>query len=188
MADRRQDIIDAAITLFAERGYAAVGMVDIGAACHLSAGALYLSFANKAALLDAVCTEFMRQVDEHLQLQLASLNDAHVRFERRMRSHAEFVVGHRDQLCVLRRDIEHLPRADQARIWGDVNQLMTGWIDDLMVVRPELPREQARVAAFAGLAALQSIATAPSQLAQAELVDLLAATAAAAQLAFPHAH
>lgn len=188
MADRREEIISAAIVLFSERGYADVGMVDIGSACHLSAGSLYLNFANKAALLNAVCTDFMTQVDEHLQSQLASLDDPHIRFERRMRAHAEFVVGHRDQLRVLRRDVEHLPRADRAQIWETVNRLMSCWIEDLTVVRPELSPDQARVAAFAGLAVLQSIATARPQLAEGELVDLLAAVAAAAQLALPQAH
>lgn len=188
MADRREDIINAAIGLFSERGYADVGMVDIGAACHLSAGALYLSFENKAALLYAVCTDFMRQVEEHLQAQLSTVVDTRARFERRMRAHAQFVVGHRDQLRVVRRDVEHLPRSYQAELWAGVNRLMSFWIDDLCVLRPALSHEQARVAAFAGLAVLQSIASAPSDLAPDDLVDLLAVAASAAQMALPSAH
>ena len=183
MTDRRAAIISAAISLFSRDGYAAVGMVDIGAACDLSAAALYLHFPSKAALLDAVCSDFMRKVDEHLQHEIGELEDPRVRFVRRMRSHAEFVVGNRDQLRVIRREIEHLPLSDQRRIRSDVRRLMDNWIADLRFVRPELAHAEASVAAFAGLSVLQSIATNSSGLAEDDLVDLLAAGAAAAQLA-----
>ena len=90
MPDRRAEIIAAATKLFSDRGYADVGMVDIAAACQLSTGALYLSFENKVALLDAVCLHFMAQVEAHLRASLSVGDDPSVRFERRMISHAQF--------------------------------------------------------------------------------------------------
>ena len=99
-----------------------------------------------------------------------------------------FVVGNRDLLRVIRRDVEHLPRSSQSRIWADTNRLMRYWIEDLMVLRPELSREDACLAAFAGLAVLQSTASFPSPVEPAALVTLLATAAAAAQLALPPAH
>ncbi len=182
MSERREEILAAAIALFSERGYAEVGMVDIGAACDMSAAAIYLSFASKTAVLDAVCTRFMLRVEAHLRSQLSALDDPRVRFRRRMLAHAEFVVAHRDELRVVRRDVEHLPEPDQARLRDVIRWLMSFWIEDLLVVRPELPRSEARVAAYAGLAVLQSIATQPSPVPDADLVQLLASMAAAAQL------
>jgi AcrR family transcriptional regulator len=188
VADRRAEIIAAAITLFSDRGYADVGMVDIAAACQLSTGALYLSFENKVALLDAVCIHFMAEVEAHLRTSLSVDDAPHVRFERRMTSHAQFVVENRDLLRVIRRDVEHLPRSSQSRIWADTNRLMRYWIEDLILVRPELSREDACIAAFAGLAVLQSTASFPSPVEPGALVTLLATAAAAAQLALPPAH
>jgi AcrR family transcriptional regulator len=182
MADRREEILAADTALFSERGYADVGMVDIGAACNLSAAAIYLSFPSKGAVLDAVCTRFMQRVEDHLRAQLSALDDPSVRFRRRMFAHAQFVVEHRDELRVVRRDVEHLPSADQERIWEIVRWLMSFWIDDLLAVRTDLSRPEARVAAYAGLAVLQSIATYASQLPDADLVALLASIAGAAQL------
>src|ERR1700734_1156807 len=52
--ETRRAIIDTAMRLFAERGYAAVSIETVLAACHISRGALYHHFASKEALLEAV--------------------------------------------------------------------------------------------------------------------------------------
>lgn len=44
---RREQILDAALRCFAEKGFQRTSMADIGAASGLSAGAIYLQFAGK---------------------------------------------------------------------------------------------------------------------------------------------
>lgn len=52
--DRRASIVDAAATLFADRGFAAVGIDDIGAAVGVSGPAIYRHFRGKDAVLAEV--------------------------------------------------------------------------------------------------------------------------------------
>jgi AcrR family transcriptional regulator len=52
--ETRRAIIDTATRLFAERGYAAVSIETVLAACQISRGALYHHFSSKEALLEAV--------------------------------------------------------------------------------------------------------------------------------------
>ena len=59
-AARREAILTAAAQLFADRGYAAVGMDDIGAAAGVTGPAIYRHFGAKASVLTAV---FDRVID-----------------------------------------------------------------------------------------------------------------------------
>jgi AcrR family transcriptional regulator len=58
----RNDIIQTVASLFAEHGYAALGMRDIAKALGVSKGTLYHYFPNKEALFQAVC-EAVVQLD-----------------------------------------------------------------------------------------------------------------------------
>ncbi|MEO0412560.1 MAG: TetR/AcrR family transcriptional regulator [Pseudomonadota bacterium] len=55
---RPDEILDAATKVFARRGYDGARMDDIARQAGLSKGALYLYFASKNALLDAIVTRF----------------------------------------------------------------------------------------------------------------------------------
>jgi AcrR family transcriptional regulator len=54
LAARRQQILDAAAGLFAERGFARTSMSDVVRASGLSMGAVYRYFPSKADLVIAV--------------------------------------------------------------------------------------------------------------------------------------
>ena len=54
MKTSKQDIRQAALALFADRGYEAVSVRDIAEVLSLSKGALYRHFADKRAILDAI--------------------------------------------------------------------------------------------------------------------------------------
>jgi AcrR family transcriptional regulator len=53
-AARRQAILDAALTVFAERGFEAARLDDIAARAGIAKGTLYLYFADKEALFEAL--------------------------------------------------------------------------------------------------------------------------------------
>ena len=53
-ADRTAALLDAATTLFAQRGFAGVSLEQLGAAVGVSGPAVYRHFANKQAVLAAV--------------------------------------------------------------------------------------------------------------------------------------
>ena len=56
-ARRRQDLLAASATLFAERGFAGVSIDDIGAAAGVSGPAVYRHFPSKQAVLGAILLE-----------------------------------------------------------------------------------------------------------------------------------
>lgn len=51
---RREDVLDAALALFAERGFHGTAMPDIAARAGLAAGTIYRHFASKEALVNEV--------------------------------------------------------------------------------------------------------------------------------------
>ena len=85
---RRSTILDAAFTLFAERGYHAVTMREIAAAVGGSTGVLYHWFPGKEAIFDALLErEVARLVrdavdavpeSDHREARLAAWVDRHV--------------------------------------------------------------------------------------------------------------
>ena len=67
----RARLLDAARELIAERGYEAATVRDISAAAHLSTGAVFASFADKAALFrEVILADY-----EHLYQQMAASSE-----------------------------------------------------------------------------------------------------------------
>jgi AcrR family transcriptional regulator len=62
--ERRKDLLDAAVSLFRERGFDETTVQDIAEAAGVAAGTLYLYFPSKEHLLSAIHEQFERgQVD-----------------------------------------------------------------------------------------------------------------------------
>jgi len=61
-AETRREIIDAAFTCFAERGYHATGIADIAARLGIGHGTFYRYFANKRDIVEHVITETVDKI------------------------------------------------------------------------------------------------------------------------------
>lgn len=59
---RPDEILDAALTVFTEKGFAAARVDDVAKAAGLSKGAVYLYFDSKEALFEALVRRFAREV------------------------------------------------------------------------------------------------------------------------------
>jgi AcrR family transcriptional regulator len=59
---RRREILDAALELFAEQGYHATGVADIAARLRMSHGTFYRYFESKRDILDHVVAELTRRI------------------------------------------------------------------------------------------------------------------------------
>jgi AcrR family transcriptional regulator len=68
--DRRATILDAAAELFARRGFAAVGIDEIGAAVGVSGPAIYRYFPSKDRLFEAVVETTLVNIDDGLAATL----------------------------------------------------------------------------------------------------------------------
>ncbi|WP_343789785.1 TetR/AcrR family transcriptional regulator, partial [Brevundimonas kwangchunensis] len=73
----RQKVLDAARTLFAERGYEPATIRDIAKGAGMSTGAVFANFQDKAELFEAVLTEDMARLAE--VVKAASANESTLR-------------------------------------------------------------------------------------------------------------
>ncbi|GAB11596.1 putative TetR family transcriptional regulator [Gordonia araii NBRC 100433] len=72
---RRDEILDAASTLFAERGYADVGVDEIGAAVGISGPSVYNHFPSKAAILVGIGQRSAARLEAGVMAAYASRDD-----------------------------------------------------------------------------------------------------------------
>jgi AcrR family transcriptional regulator len=78
----RDKILDAAERLFAQRGYAGVGLSEIAEVAGLGKSSLFHHFETKARLYAAVAARILRRIEEHLVRSLAKGGDPVIRLER----------------------------------------------------------------------------------------------------------
>lgn len=69
--DKRELILSAARTLFADRGFHNTSMADLKKACGLPVGSLYTYFSSKEAILDTIINEGWTQLILDLEKQLS---------------------------------------------------------------------------------------------------------------------
>ena len=75
-AETRKAIVEAARTLFAERGYAAVSTSEVVAAAGVTRGALYHHFGDKADLFRAVFLDLETELNETVAAEALGVDDA----------------------------------------------------------------------------------------------------------------
>lgn len=105
---RVTDIADAALRLFAERGYHATTMDDIGAAVGVRGPSLYKHVRSKQALLAQLMTTTMETLAAEHELALAGTRDPVERLRRATEAHVRFHTRHRLEAFVGNREIRSL--------------------------------------------------------------------------------
>src|SRR6201984_3491877 len=65
--DRRSQILDAAVSCFAKRGFHQASMHDISAEAGISVGLIYRYFENKEAVISAMADRHKQEVNDLLQ-------------------------------------------------------------------------------------------------------------------------
>ena len=89
---RRQQVLEAAARLFAERGFAGTSMRDIAKAVGMLPGSLYYHFPSKSALLLAVYGEGITRITLAVDQALAEEHRPWDRLEAVCRAHLEMVL------------------------------------------------------------------------------------------------
>ena len=89
----RKRIIDAARTLFVERGIEAVSMREIARNIHYSATTIYNHFTDKEALLQAVCDEDFLELAVSMR-QVMQLPNTVVRIQALCHGYVQFALSH----------------------------------------------------------------------------------------------
>ena len=176
-AARREAILTAAAQLFAERGYAAVGMDDIGAAAGVTGPAIYRHFGAKASVLTAVFDKVIDAVmvdpDVIGEVHAATDEDPATRLRHLVTGYAAAVSGRRGLMAVFIREVHSLPVEDRALLDERQRALIGLWRALLARVHPDWDEERVRTAVHGAFGMLNAVGTFDSPLTDRELAGQL---------------
>lgn len=176
---RREQILAAAITLFAERGYLAVGVEDIGAASGMAGTSIYRHFDTKADVLLAAMNRGAEWLRLDLNRTLAQARTPADGLRGLLDSYMRFVLDETDLLDVMLGETSHLPEAERDRIRQTQRDYIAEWVHLLEQVHPAESRDVARVRVQAALTSANTIARVRRLRAMPGLVDAYVAVGAA---------
>ncbi len=153
---RREQLLNAAAHLFAERGFAGVTMDDIGGAAGISGPALYHHFSGKEAMLG----EMLVSISEHLLEQgsaiVADTSTAEEALDALTSAHVAFAIGHPELITVHFRDLVQASEVDRQQVRRLQSRYVHLWVEVLTRHEPVLDETIARVAVGAVLGLINS--------------------------------
>ncbi|MEV6394851.1 TetR/AcrR family transcriptional regulator [Streptomyces sp. NPDC051907] len=154
---RREQILNEAARLFAERGFHGVGVDEIGAAVGISGPGLYRHFPGK----DAMLAELLVGISERLlsggrlrvedaaagpQALLASLIDGHI----------DFALDDRPLITLHDRELDRLRESDRKLVRQLQRQYVELWVAVVRDLHRDVPESEARAAVHAVFGLLNS--------------------------------
>lgn len=153
---RRDKLLDAAAALFAERGYGAVTLGDIGGAAGISGPGVYRHFKSKESLLG----ELLVAVSEHLltsaRERVATTTSPTEALVALVDFHAGFAVDNPSLIVVQARELASLAPEDQHRVRRLQRSYVELWADAIVQLGSVEHRDEAVVAAHATFGLLNS--------------------------------
>ncbi|MDI3315599.1 MAG: TetR/AcrR family transcriptional regulator [Mycobacterium sp.] len=155
-SDRRWQLLSAAERLFAERGFLAVRLEDIGAAAGVSGPAIYRHFPNKESLLVELLVGISTRLLAGAREVTAHASDPGAALDGLIDFHLDFALSEPDLIRIQDRDLAHLPAAAQRQVRKAQRQYVELWVDALRRVNPELRDTDARLMAHAAFGLLNS--------------------------------
>lgn len=160
-ASRREAILTAAMRLFGERGYQAVGMDEIGAAAGITGASLYHHFPGKSAILATAlnrCLEAMMfEVSGAFDAAADPAQALHLILSACVRTSLE----HGEAIGALLGEITSLPDDDRRSIRAMQHDYLTEWTALLGQLRPELSEPDARVLVHATFTVVHALLRTP---------------------------
>jgi AcrR family transcriptional regulator len=155
-SDRRLRLLSAAERLFAERGFVAVRLEDIGAAAGVSGPAIYRHFPNKESLLVELLVGISARLLAGARDVRARSSDAAAALDGLIDFHLDFALGEPDLIRIQDRDLAHLPEAAEKQVRKAQRQYVEVWVGVLRELNPELADADARLTAHAVFGLLNS--------------------------------
>src|SRR5690242_17788562 len=155
----RDKILQAALQVFAEKGYHRALVDDIVLASRTSKGAVYHHFPNKEALFLALVDEFAARLAESIAAAITSSQGALGKVEAALRAGLETFARHRELARILLLESVSLGTAyegKRAEVHGRFAALIQGYLDQA-VSEGSIPRLDTRVATLAWLGAVNEV-------------------------------
>jgi AcrR family transcriptional regulator len=155
-SDRRLQLLSAAERLFAERGFLAVRLEDIGAAAGVSGPAIYRHFPNKESLLVELLVGISTRLLAGAREVTSRESDAAAALDGLIDFHLDFALGEPDLIRIQDRDLAHLPAAAERQVRRAQRQYVEVWVGVLRDLEPGLAESEARLMAHAVFGLLNS--------------------------------
>ncbi|MBN1091996.1 TetR family transcriptional regulator [Blastococcus sp. TML/M2B] len=181
---RREQILQAAAQLFAERGSRAVGVDDVGAAVGVTGPAIYRHFAGK----DAMLAEMLLRISERLlaggtERVAAAGEDPRAQLRALIAFQVEFALENPALITVHDRDLGSLAEADAAQVRRLQRRYVEVWVGVLARLHPTADPAACRARAHAVFGLINSTPHSAGQLDRAAMAALLTGMAEAAATA-----
>jgi AcrR family transcriptional regulator len=178
---RRDQILQAAAQLFAERGSRAVGVDDVGAAVGVTGPAIYRHFASK----DAMLAEMLLRISERLlaggSAQVAQAgDDAAQQLRALIAFHVDFALDNPALITVQDRDLSTLADVDAAQVRRLQRRYVEVWVGVLTRLHPEADAAASRARAHAIFGLINSTPHSTGRLSRPAMATLLSDMAWAA--------
>jgi AcrR family transcriptional regulator len=158
---RRQQIEDAASSLFRERGYAATSVRDIAHSLNLQGGSLYAHVASKEDVLWSIVTRAAARFNREVGVLAAQSAPAGIRLRQMIRAHVAVVTSQQRDAAVFLHEWRFLSdarRKDMAARRDAYEKLFRDVIAE-GTVAGEFGNVDPKMAAMTILSALNGIAT-----------------------------
>jgi AcrR family transcriptional regulator len=152
-SDRRLQLLAAAERLFAERGFLAVRLEDIGAAAGVSGPAIYRHFPNKESLLVELLVGISARLLDGARGVRSRQSDAAAALNGLIDFHLDFALGEPDLIRIQDRDLAYLPATAERQVRRAQRQYVEVWVGEL---EPGLAETDARLMAHAAFGLLNS--------------------------------
>lgn len=162
---RREQLVTAAIRLFAERGFQSVTMDDIGTAAGITGSSVYKHFPTKIALLVAALERGHARLHTGMGRALALGKTPTEVLDLLTHKHIEFALENSQLISILGSEREELPEENRKVSNRAQRDYLNVWMRVLAECRPELKPEVVRITVDAvftvigNLAAMRSLAT-----------------------------
>jgi AcrR family transcriptional regulator len=172
---RREQILQAAAQLFAERGSRAVGVDDVGAAVGVTGPAIYRHFASK----DAMLAEMLVRISERLleggtERVAASGEDPGAQLRALIDFQVEFALDNPALITVQDRDLASLPDPEAAHVRRLQRRYVEVWVAVLARLHPGAEAATCRARAHAVFGLINSTPHSAGRLGRPAMAALLA--------------
>lgn len=180
---RREQILQAAAQLFAERGSRAVGVDDVGAAVGVTGPAIYRHFASK----DAMLAEMLLRISERLldgasDCVARAGADPAAQLRALIAFQVDFALANPALITVQDRDLGTLAESDAAQVRRLQRRYVEIWVGVLALLHPGADAVTCRARAHAVFGLINSTPHSAGRLGRPAMAALLADMAWAAAL------
>lgn len=153
---RRDQILEIAAGLFAERGFHGVSIADLGAACGFSGPAIYKHFRSKQAILSEMLVSISEELLREGRRRVKEAADDKAALESLVDWHVTFALAHKPLIVVQDRDWSALPVEAREKVRSTQLAYIEVWVKVLRSLHSGLSAEQARARVHAGFGLINS--------------------------------